>query len=57
MEIKLLEIRLAPRESWITLFNFEIGDQDRSFLHVEKSEGVWKFQLFWLNNKCWTIGI
>jgi hypothetical protein len=57
MEFTGLCIAYEPN-AWclITLLNIEWGDQNRSFLHIEKNNNVWKFQILWLNNNCWCIG-
>ena len=56
ISFSVLEISHQPKyHFWVTILNFEIGDQQRSFTHIEKSQGVWKFQLLWLNNRCWIL--
>lgn len=56
MRLNMFELNLWNEGAfWITLFEIEWADQDRSLLHIERNQGCWKFQLLWLKNKCWVI--
>jgi hypothetical protein len=56
MRFNLFELNLWNEDAfWVTFFEIEWKDQDRSFLHIERNNGVWKFQFLWLKNKCWCI--
>jgi len=56
MKFDLLNIEYEPRRwFWITIAEISYSGQNRSLLHIEKNEGLWKFQLLWLANNCWII--
>ena len=56
MKLDLLNIEYEPQGwFWLTIAYLEFGEQSRSLLHIEKNNGVWKFQLLWLRNNCWII--
>ena len=52
----LLNIEYEPQGwFWLTIANFEYGNQSRSLLHIEKNQKMWKFQFLWLANNCWIV--
>jgi len=56
MKFDLLNIEYEPKGwFWLTIANFEYSNQSRSLLHIEKNQGMWKFQLLWLANNCWIV--
>lgn len=53
MKFNLLNIEIEIGEwFWITIAEIETANQDRSLLHIERNNGVWKFQFLWLQNDC-----
>jgi hypothetical protein len=55
MSIELLNIELNKKWFWITMANVTWKEQSRSLFHIEKYNGVWKFQLLWMPNNCWVV--
>lgn len=56
MKFDLLNIEYEPQGwFWLTIANIEWGDQCRSLIHIERNQGIWKFQLLWLANNCWIV--
>jgi hypothetical protein len=56
MKFDLLNIEYEPKGwFWLTIASIEWGDQCRSLLHIERNQGMWKFQLLWLANDCWIV--
>ena len=53
MKFDLLNIEYEPQGwFWLTIANIEFDEQSRSLLHIERNQGIWKFQLLWLSNNC-----
>ena len=44
----LLEIHSWYGSQWFSLCNIVCGDFDGALLHVERTYGVWKFELLYL---------
>jgi hypothetical protein len=55
MRFSLFEFNFGrwPKTFWICALSVEWGDQERSLLHIERSGGIWKFQILWTKNGCW----
>lgn len=45
MKIHLIDVDVEIGHwFWVSILNIQIGDQDRSMLHIERNGGAWKFE-------------
>ena len=49
-DLSLFEFSVTSRQWWIRILGISCGNFDGALLHIEKDNGYWKFDIFYLRH-------